>query len=91
MELINLTNDNFHLTKKNIWYVVFWVPWGKPSFDQIDIFKKLKSKFKCGLVNVEENRELADNNKIEIYPTTLYFIEGLEKYRFIGIFDGENN
>ena len=23
---------NFHLIKRNEWYVLFWVPWGKPSF-----------------------------------------------------------
>jgi hypothetical protein len=37
---------------------------------------------------VEENHDLAYNNKIELYPTTIYFVNGVEKYRFIGLFDG---
>lgn len=88
MELVNITNENFHLIKKNEWYVLFWVTWGEPSFLQIDLFKKARLKAKCGLINVEENHDLAYNNKIELYPTTIYFVNGVEKYRFIGLFDG---
>ncbi len=88
MELIHVTFENLNKIKKGKWFIVFWVPWGKPSFDQIDIFKKSKIKENIGLINVEENQEISEKYNVVIYPTTIYMIDGIEKYRFSGVFDG---
>lgn len=89
MELIHLTDQNFFITKKGTWYVTFWVPWGNPSFQQIEIIKKFKKNIKWGLINVEENRDFSDKNFIDLYPTTVFYVEGKEKKRFVGLFEGD--
>lgn len=90
MELIHITDQNFNITKKGTWYVTFWIPWGMPSFKQIEIIKKIKKNIKWGLVNVEENRDFADENFIDLYPTTLLYVNGKEKKRHVGLFSGDD-
>lgn len=81
---MELTQKNLKLLQQGLCRVVFWVPWGKPSFQQIEIAKKLKSKYNLFLLNVEENIEIARQFNICLYPTTIYFRNGVEEKRLVG-------
>ena len=78
---MELTNKNLSSITQGKHKVIFWVPWGKPSFDQIAIAKKRKSKFKTWLLNVEENIDIARNYDVILYPTTIFFENGKELKR----------
>lgn len=86
MELIDINCRNFVMTKKGKWALIFWVPWGKPSFDQIGLAKRNHQKSrKVALVNAEENRDIATEYNILIYPTTVLLDCGIEERRMVGL------
>jgi len=82
---MELTSKNIGILKHGKWRVVFWVPWGKPSFTQLAICKRQKSKYNLLIANVEENVELAQKYEVFLYPTTIFFCNGIEIKRLIGL------
>lgn len=82
---MELTIKNANILNQGNWQVLFWVAWGKPSFEQISIYKKQKSKYNLLLVNVEENIELAQKYEVFLYPTTIFFSNGVEVKRIVGL------
>lgn len=89
MELIDINKNNLAKIKKGRWLLLFWVPWGKPSFDQIELIKKNTQKVRrIALINVEENRDIAMNYNICLYPTIIFLNSGIEEHREIGLYGG---
>lgn len=84
MELKNITSENEKLTRSGEWTLVFWAPWGKPSIECVRSESSKRHAGKVGLVNVEENREIAERFSVFIYPTTVVLRDGKEQSREIG-------
>ena len=84
MELIDITTENEATLRSGSWQVTFWVPWGKPSFRQLSALKKGKGRKNVAVVNVEENRRMAERYGVFVYPTTLVLVDGAERRRTVG-------
>ena len=85
MELIDITSNSFARVKKGKWLLLFWVPWGKPSFDQIDLIKRKNPKaMSVALINAEENKDIASKYNVFIYPTIIILDHGVENRRLVG-------
>lgn len=82
---MELTSSNFTILNHGKWRIVFWVPWGNPSFQQLIISKKEKSNYNLILCNVEENIDIAQQFNVFFYPTTIFIINGIEQRRIVGL------
>lgn len=84
MELINITSENEKSTMSGDWTLLFWAPWGRPSIECVHSASKRRHLGRLGLVNVEENREIAEKHSVYIYPTTIVLKDGGEQSREVG-------
>ena len=77
-----------HLTE-GVGLVDFCVPWSAPCREQQRVLTRLTSRFqgraKIGVMNVEENEELARAFGIESVPTLVLFQHLREVQRFVGL------
>ena len=89
-----LTKENFEsevLNAKGVVAVDFWATWCGPCrmlapiLEQVDA--ELNGKAKIGKVNVDEQMELAVKYKIEVIPTVIFFKDGVEVKKSVGVVD----
>jgi len=94
MALIELTNESFEksLNEPGLPVVVkFGADWCPPCkmMDAVleEIKKELKDEMKFAKINVEKERDLADEYQIGTLPTIIFFKEGKEVQRTEGFSD----
>ena len=84
--VIQLNKDNFEkevIKSDSLWLILFYAPWCghcrafHPQFEKLA--KSTKGLFKIGVVNCEEERDLAGKYKIDGFPTVLFFGEDKTK------------
>jgi thioredoxin 1 len=85
---MNETID-FHkevLSSKETVLVDFWAEWCAPCKNMASVIEKVKDKIPMKIVkiNVDHQKELAENHGIRTLPTCVVFKEGKEIGRLLG-------
>jgi thioredoxin 1 len=90
MEIEKLTKENFKKFIKNENAIIdFWAPWCNPckmmapEFESA--FKSLNNKTKFGKINIDENQNIAEEFDVMSIPTLIFFKDGREVDRLIGL------
>ncbi len=69
--------------------VDFWAPWCKPCLNLAPTIEKLAAdydgKVKFGKMNCDENQEIPGAQRILAIPTVVFFKNGEEKDRLVGV------
>lgn len=90
MSVKNITNDNFDEfvdTDKTV-LIDFYADWCNPCkmmSPLVDEISEEFSQFSIGKVNVDEQQELAAKFTISSIPTLLFFKNGEEKFKSVGL------
>lgn len=96
MAVTTITSDNFQqevLGPQSVVLVDFWAPWCGPCrmlSPVVDEIAEEQPQIKVGKVNVDEQRELASQFKIELIPTLIAFRDGAEIGRLEGVHPKES-
>jgi thioredoxin 1 len=92
---IEINNENFYenLQKYNNLIIDFWAEWCAPCKAMAPIIEELAKKYAgkivFGKINVDENREIAAKFFIMSIPTLIFFKNGKEVNRVIGLIPKE--
>ncbi|MFH1559052.1 MAG: thioredoxin [Patescibacteria group bacterium] len=96
MSEIQITDSNFQKQiKKNqgLMLVDFWAPWCGPCQMMSPIIQELskeyKGKVKIAKLNVDENKQAAQEYQVMSIPTLIIFKNGEETQRMVGAHDKE--
>jgi thioredoxin 1 len=86
MKILDESNFETVISNGN-WLVIFWVAWCGPCIDHeyLENFQKSNSDIFVGSVNVDENKELAKQHSITIFPTYVFFKEGKSIQKIVGL------
>lgn len=91
MAEVTITKDNFQaevLSAQGIVLVDFWAAWCGPCrmlSPVVDEIAADNPHVKVGKINVDEQRELAGQFRIESIPTLIVFKDGLAVHRLVGV------
>lgn len=69
---------------KNDWLIMFYSTWCGPCL-KMDYLEELSSEINVGIINIEENKKLAESNSIIIVPTYILYINGKKYKKIIGL------
>lgn len=90
--IVALSEDNFNREVLDCYDTVvvnFWKPDHDASWVMKDVFKTLKNKYgdklKIGVVNFDQNRDLATRYRISKLPAAVFFKNGDAKERLLGV------
>ncbi len=90
--IVEVTKNNFNkevVRTKSPVIIDFWAEWCMPCkmiSPVIDeVAKELSGKLKIGKVNVDEDAELASDLMVMNIPTLLFFKDGKEAGRVVGV------
>jgi len=90
--MVELTRDNFKtevVDSKKVVVVDFWAPWCMPCkmiAPHVDaLAKDYKDSVKVGKINIDDNGELATDLSIMNIPTIIFFKNGREMSRLVGV------
>ncbi len=94
MAVLHLNSDSFDKTVSGGKVMVdFWAPWCMPCqsllpvIDELD--GELDGKAVVAKVNVDENKPIAQKFRVMSIPTVIFFVDGVEKERLIGVYPKE--
>ena len=86
---IEVTSENFSITKEGVALVDFWAPWCGPCRMLGPVIEELAGDFegkaKICKVNTDENRDLAVEFGIRSIPAILIFKDGVLKEQMVGV------
>lgn len=89
--ITDLNNENFEEEiKRGVWAVDFWAAWCMPCRMMAPHFHKAaeeENKIKFGKVDTQENIELAQEYDIRGIPCIIFFKNGKEVGRSVGLID----
>ncbi len=75
--------------EKGLFLVDFNAPWCAPCKIQEPIIQTMEEKFKNKIsvvfINIDDNRKLATDFMVQSIPTLVFFKNGIEEERFIGL------
>lgn len=83
---VKLNNDNYEkeIKDKGIVIVDFYATWCGPCMMLSPILEELSKEYKVCKINVDEEQELAMENKIMSIPTVYLYKDGELKKKFLG-------
>jgi len=93
---IEINNENFNeiIKKYNNLIIDFWAEWCGPCMIIAPIIEELAKEYAgkivFGKINVDENQEIAAKFLIMSIPTLIFFKNGREVNRIIGLIPKEN-
>lgn len=90
MAVLHLDSNNFTQTISNGKVMVdFWAPWCMPCQSLLPVIDELGTEFEgkavIAKVNVDEQKPLALKFGVMSIPTVIFFVDGVEKERFVGV------
>lgn len=91
---LHLNLDNFEQTISSGKVMVdFWAPWCMPCQSLLPVIDELSNKLNgtavVAKVNVDENKSLAQRFRVMSIPTVVFFVDGVEKERLVGVYPKE--
>lgn len=94
MAVVHLNADSFQDTiSKGKVMVDFWAPWCMPCQSLLPVIDELGEEFDgnavVAKVNVDENKPLAMKFGVMSIPTVIFFADGVEKERLVGVYSKE--
>lgn len=94
MAVVHLNADSFQDTiSKGKVMVDFWAPWCMPCQSLLPVIdelgEELDSNDVVAKVNVDENKPLAMKFGVMSIPTVIFFADGVEKERLVGVYSKE--
>lgn len=87
-ELMIFNETNFEekvLKSEEVVMVDFWAPWCGPCNRMTPVVEKLAADYTVGKVNIDENSTLSSTYKISAIPAVVFFKNGEEVERLVGI------
>ena len=94
MAVVHLNVESFQDTiSKGKVMVDFWAPWCMPCQSLLPVIDELGEELDgnavVAKVNVDENKPLAMKFGVMSIPTVIFFADGVEKERLVGVYSKE--